>query len=329
MTTTSEKLITNVKRCAMCKIDLKGRFVYVDDTTEQLTGFTKEELFGKKIIDFVTESGRDLVSHILYQRNHYETFFESIRLELSGRGKDPISATVLFSLNFIAGNPVNFLVIIDSDTNDNYRATLREKEYRLRDFLHELLVLSPDRYDTESSLILAEYLAPYRAVIYRDTDGVPEVVAAATSTSATGTISETIQEPFDLLRWVSASGNEYCFDNPECVRMGMEKFNQAPNEFITPFTLGSNLRFLARLMFETNISPSTVRQRIADTRQAIRLVERLRPVQSHENEDEQNQSEQHDLSDKYKENNRFLVQEAQNSLNGAHQILEQLKKELS
>ena len=34
------------KRCAVGKIDLKGRLVYVDDSLEQLLGDQRENLFG-------------------------------------------------------------------------------------------------------------------------------------------------------------------------------------------------------------------------------------------------------------------------------------------
>ena len=48
------------KRCAVCKIDLKGRFVYIDERTEHLLGLTKEDLFGKNIIEFLDEPSQKL-----------------------------------------------------------------------------------------------------------------------------------------------------------------------------------------------------------------------------------------------------------------------------
>ena len=55
------------RRCAVCKVDLKGRFVYIDEEIENLLGYTKEELFGKSLSDFLDETSIVLLEQLLIQ----------------------------------------------------------------------------------------------------------------------------------------------------------------------------------------------------------------------------------------------------------------------
>lgn len=104
--------LTGFKRCSVCKIDLKGRFVFVDEGVEQLLGCSQEELFGRSFLDFLDQRSQQLVSTLLNNRNHYETFYDSTTLTLIDSKNHKIVASVVASLNFAAGNPVNFQLII-------------------------------------------------------------------------------------------------------------------------------------------------------------------------------------------------------------------------
>jgi PAS domain S-box-containing protein len=55
MHTTSSIQDTAVRRCAVCRVDLRGRFVYVDDKVQDLLGYSMEELFARPVVDFVLE----------------------------------------------------------------------------------------------------------------------------------------------------------------------------------------------------------------------------------------------------------------------------------
>ena len=103
-------------RCAVCKIDLKGRFVYLDEKIESLLGYTKEELFGQSFLDFLDDSSKQLVEKLLAQRNHYETFFDTTRITAFNRSREALAMRAVVSLNFIAGNPVNYQLIIDCES---------------------------------------------------------------------------------------------------------------------------------------------------------------------------------------------------------------------
>jgi len=98
--------------CAVFKIDLKGRFVYIDDETEDLFGLTREELFGKSIYDFISSDSHQVLDTILGQHKRYESFFESFPLTIrEGDGTFRLLDAVI-TLNFISGNPVNYQFIL-------------------------------------------------------------------------------------------------------------------------------------------------------------------------------------------------------------------------
>ena len=86
-------------RCAVCKIDLKGRFVYVDEKVEDLLGYTKEDLFGKSLLDFIDEPSQKLIEQLLSHRNHYETFYDSTTITLLDQQRTPVAARAVVSLN--------------------------------------------------------------------------------------------------------------------------------------------------------------------------------------------------------------------------------------
>ncbi len=328
MTGTNIACDRQAKRCAVCKIDLKGRFVYVDDATEKLTGYTKEELFGKSFLDFVTESGHSLVSHILYHRNHYETFFDSVRLEIIDHNKNSRAASVIFSLNFIAGNPVNFQVIIDVDTVDEVEAASAGADYSLRDFIHELLLLPRDRFGTEAPTILSEFFCDHRPMIYthRQGHGDLELLSAATSARATGQPATDAAEPKALLAHVAETGEEYCCDDSGCIQHAIEKVGFAPHEFITRLQIDAKHVFVVRLLFDEKADAAELQRCISEARQAMQLIERLSMTAqgSHGNTSDPRPSRDSER----KTQGRGMLQEAQLSLTSAMQLLNRLDKNL-
>jgi PAS domain S-box-containing protein len=316
------------KRCAVCKIDLKGRFVYVDDATEQLTGYTKEELFGKSFLNLVTEAGHPLVTHVLYHRNHYETFFDSVRLEIIDRNKNPRSATVIFSLNFIAGNPVNFQVIIDVDTSEEVDAANSSVDYALRDFIHELLVLSQERYCSEVPTILSEYLCRSRPTIYayRRSQGELELLSAATSSNAAGQPAADSTEPKALLTHTAETGEEYCCDESGCIQHAIERIGFAPHEFIARVRPDTKHTYVVRLPFDERADAGDLQRRVSEARQAIQLIERLGSTAQGDRGNETEPRSNRD-SDR-KAQGRGTLQEAQLALTSAMQLLNRLDKYL-
>ena len=98
--------------CAVFKIDLKGRFVYIDDEVEELLGATLEELFGKSINEYISSQSRQLLDALLNCHNRYESFYDSLALDVKLQDSDYHRFDAVVTLNFIGGNPVNYQVIL-------------------------------------------------------------------------------------------------------------------------------------------------------------------------------------------------------------------------
>jgi PAS domain S-box-containing protein len=116
MHTTSEDLEKRIKPCAVCKIDLKGRIVYANGVAEKLLGHSLERLFARPFTDFLVESDHDVIERFLMQRNYYESNFETVGIHILNRSGEVIPAGITVSLNFAAGSPVNFQILVNPDT---------------------------------------------------------------------------------------------------------------------------------------------------------------------------------------------------------------------
>lgn len=326
MTGTNVACDTQAKRCAVCKIDLKGRFVYVDDATERLTGYTKEELFGKSFLDMVTENDQPVVKHVLYQRSHYESFYDSVRIEIIGRNKSPRPAAAIFSLNFIAGNPVNFQVIIDVDTRIEVQPTEGTVDYTLRDFMHELLVLPRDKFNPELPKILSEYFCASRPVIYQyhPAQSDLEPLTASTSTKAGGQPIVDGAEPKAMMLRIAETGEEYCCDDSASIQKAIEQLGFAPHEYIARLQTDTHHTYILRLRFEEKLDADKLHDRVGDARQIIEIVERLSPNEtagsaSGTDPDGKGSSDR-------RAHGRRTLQEAQLALTSTMQLLSRLDK---
>jgi len=101
-------------RCPVFRIDLKGRFVNVDDLTEKFFGYPSEYYFGKNISEFLDESSQLIVEEILSTGRHFETFFKSVNLSFVDANRNTNDVGAVISLNFIGGNPANYQFILTS-----------------------------------------------------------------------------------------------------------------------------------------------------------------------------------------------------------------------
>ncbi len=113
VTTVDRKQTTKEsKRCPVLKIDLKGQFVNVDDLTSELLGLPPENLFGRNIKEFLDkDSYRGLVQIIQYG-NRFDACYEAIELLIIDNNKKQQKLNAIVSLNFIAGNPSNYQIIL-------------------------------------------------------------------------------------------------------------------------------------------------------------------------------------------------------------------------
>jgi PAS domain S-box-containing protein len=98
--------------CAVFKIDLKGRFVYVDDETEELFGLSREELFGKSLYDFLSPESHHLINDVFGRHARYELFYEAVPLVIRSHDGRFRRLEAVLTINFISGNPVNYQFIL-------------------------------------------------------------------------------------------------------------------------------------------------------------------------------------------------------------------------
>jgi PAS domain S-box-containing protein len=101
-----------VRRCPVCKIDRKGRFILANQQAQGVFGLTEVELFGRPFVDFVQPSDRPAFLQLIRNRNPYETTFDSACLNLVDSKGQAFPVTVIVSVNFGGGNPANYQVII-------------------------------------------------------------------------------------------------------------------------------------------------------------------------------------------------------------------------
>lgn len=271
MTTASE---LSVRRCAVCRINMKCRFVYVDDGVEKLVGFTREELFGKSLLDFIDEADHPLLNRILQQRNHFEANFDITSLHVVTRDQKRIPASVVVSLNFIAGNPVNYQIIIDAGCCDEpvQRVEVQHTDYR--QFVSRLLETDASSFSAEALDSLYQFLGDEQCLIYQVSGESIEPVYWRSSTPQNG-IRHT-KEPKALLQWVAISDEAYTFLNPDCARRAVEKSGVAPTEYIRKLQLGEET-YLVRVLLDELTSVEEQRTAVAAVSQAVQLVERLAP----------------------------------------------------
>lgn len=99
-------------RCAVFKIGLKGRFGYIDERTEELLGYSSDELFGKSIFEYVSDPTHELIERILSRRNRYESLYESFPFSIRCRDKHYRTFPAFMTQNYVNGSPANFQVVL-------------------------------------------------------------------------------------------------------------------------------------------------------------------------------------------------------------------------
>lgn len=272
---TTHDVRASVSRCAVCRIDLKGRFVYVDDGIERLMGFTREELFGKLFLDFVEEADKARVQSVLRQHNKYETNYDSLRVLLRNRKGEIISATALIALNFIAGNPVNYQVIIDTERTAAQTEDKDDENIKLRLLTQSLLEADTLNFAQKCVESLYTYFGTETCLIYHIVNGEPHAIYAKDSNPKSGI--RVIAEPKKLLKWVATSDEEYSVADTEQVRRAIERAGVAPSEFICKFAL-SDEHYLLRVRCQESPDPMVTHRAIDGFRTAVKLAERLAPA---------------------------------------------------
>lgn len=115
--------------CAVFKIDLKGRFVYIDDETEELLGLTREELFGKSIYEYISGDSHQTLDAVMGHHKRYESFYEAVPLTICVGDGTMRRLDAVITLNFISGNPVNYqFILLPSEAGEYIPCASRERQ---------------------------------------------------------------------------------------------------------------------------------------------------------------------------------------------------------
>ncbi len=275
MAVTTANHSTGLVRCAVCKIDFKGRFVYIDDDIEQLLGRTKEELFGRSLAEFLDPRDEALINQLLSERNHYETFHEATRLTIiDGSGKAiPIRAIV--SLNFNAGNPVNLQMVLDVGSEEAAPAVAEPSSGPpVAEFVSAVLALDGPSELKPFLELLIEFAEAESAALYLIGEGVLEPRAGAFRDQSIEHAFQAMPEPTETHCEVAVANGEYSFLDEQAVARAVEEAGHAPAELVTCLSLGGS-RYLLVLTFPDELGPLSAQACLEKAQMGIGLARRI------------------------------------------------------
>lgn len=266
---------TELVRCALCKIDLRGRFVYIDDETETLLGRPREELFGRPILDVLDLNCHPVIDHLMSERDYYESHFDHAPLTLICNDGRPVRAQATMSLCFHGGNPVNFQLILKPDnisvrSCDDTRAGLS-----IEQFIERYLAIEPGGRIRSLAVLLQEFSGAKQVALYLTSDGTLEPRAGAGSDSESGFTFDAIPECTDLHRRVARSGGEYDVTDESAARALSDTGGAVPSEYVSTLSLEDGGHYLLRFIFSDNLADEVLAGGVKRARLARRMIERL------------------------------------------------------
>ncbi len=111
-TARSGSVLQTQRRCAVFKVDRSGHFVYIDALSEQLFGLPLENLYARSIEEFLDEKSFLVLQKIFSRSRSFEVVYEPVDLVFINSDNRPLRHKAVVSLNFSAGNPANYQVIV-------------------------------------------------------------------------------------------------------------------------------------------------------------------------------------------------------------------------
>lgn len=265
---------SDIRPCAVSKVDLKGRLVFVDAEVESLIGYSQDELFGRPLKEFVGEQYHDILDRLLVLHSHYETFFETTQLELLNRDEEAVPVAVIVSLNFVAGNPVNFQVIFnpiataEPDTRQRANHDAWEKTTRL-------IAHSDALWDWKAHVQTLKEIANCQEIIVYRIDNEVKLILEATSADPGGgeTPISLAGEPSDLHRWIARNRMEYSFVDNADIQSAMSIIRTPPNEYCSVVSDRKEHLFLIRAAYGEVDSIQSVRNGIDRLRMVLHALQ--------------------------------------------------------
>lgn len=211
---------------------------------------------------------------MLSKRNHYETFFDFTILNIINSKQQKISSEAIISLNFIAGNPVNFQLIINQTASENIQQGKSSAEQKLLPFIK--LINSYDKPINLNDILVplldlagAEILA-----IYDISTGNIEPFSGIAAPGSFEFTFDSIPPLSNLHYQIKETQNDYSFVDKDNIQMAIENFNEAPNEFITLIE-NSGVMYLMRYIYSEDADVKKVVRFIEDTTLALDLISKI------------------------------------------------------
>ena len=274
MTSAMTKDVNVLQRCAVCKIDLKGRFAFIDEEFLTLTGYSYEELLGKPVAGIFDPASRDLISRLISGRSHYEAVYDSAPLTLISKNKRSLSVSAIMFLNFSGGNPVNFQLILSTQA-----IPLRVESNSTEDVLLAEFIRKIARIDTTNDWqgILSALLklsSAGQAAWYGFDNGHLVPMATAIDDSNAAFVHKELGAATDWHLKIAESGEEYNFTDGASVQKAVEGNKSAPNEFISTFHI-HNDKYVLRLIYGNDIDTTDAVKGIDRTKSVIPLIRKL------------------------------------------------------
>ncbi len=269
-----------LSRCAVCKIDLKGKFVFIDEQIEQLLKESKENLFGKPLHNFLDENSAELLDNILNVRNNYETFYDTTTLNFINKEDQLFCLKVVITLNFIAGNPVNFQLIIDCENIISQSAQPNSVDEReMLDIISGL-----DAEALSDTNILIKYFHDISkadsSAMYFANENQLELVAASETSDLENIIEKALTETSQIHFDYAESGDTYSFLNEKDISSAVEKYKKAPDEFLIPLTIDEGVRCLMRMNYSKDYKTLRLEKIFRQLLLAVSVVEKMLLLQN-------------------------------------------------
>ena len=263
MTNSANSKCDSVKRCAVCKIDLKGRFVYIDKKVEKLFGYPREELFGKPIQDYICNNSIEVIEHLFNNRNSYETCYDTINFNFKKTNNQIINISAVVSLNLISGNPVNYIFIITSIEGELDSANNACNNTEYNDNLKALLQVGAGS-DLQNNLeYIFEFINVKQICLYfiNGEKLEPRYIVEHDNTELD------MPELESLHYQVAESGEIYDFTKSED--------DNSLKEYICRLNISETENVLLRFILDSRINNKSIEDKIGRIKLSILLLERL------------------------------------------------------
>ncbi len=182
MATATTDVGARISRCAVCKIDQKGRFVFADEEAERLFGAPQVELFGRPLKDSLDAEDHGVIDEITGGFSRFETRYDTTHVTFIDQAGKRVPASVIVSQNFIAGNPVNYQIVIKPDALKQDTQAVGAGSSDDSEFLEFLLQFDPNRQMQELTDRVQRFTSAEKVGLF-DLASEPPALVAGTGVS--------------------------------------------------------------------------------------------------------------------------------------------------